>query len=108
MNKIKFGRLIMLSVGMIAILLPVGLAHAQAPYFQAVTNLNPVGYWPMHEAEAPVPGDIETNYGSAGPLANGYYADWAFPRRCINHPPIFSPGPAIAGDSDPCLSVLTL
>jgi len=48
MNKIKFGRLIMLSMSMIAILLPVGLALAQAPYFQAVTNLNPVGYWPMH------------------------------------------------------------
>jgi hypothetical protein len=101
MNKIKFGRLIMLSMSMIAILLPVGLALAQAPYFQAVTNLNPVGYWPMHEAEAPAPGDIETNYGSAGPLANGYYADWVSPTEVHQFTP--PQGQAVVGDSDPCL-----
>lgn len=38
----------------------------------AIRALNPVGYWPMHEVEAPAPGDIETNYGSLGNLANGY------------------------------------
>src|ERR1017187_5631271 len=27
-------------------------------YFQAVTNLHPVGYWPMHEIQAPAPGNI--------------------------------------------------
>jgi hypothetical protein len=45
-------------------------------YFQAVTNLHPVGYWPMHEVEAPAPGNIETNYGTLGALGNGYYNDW--------------------------------
>jgi hypothetical protein len=41
-----------------------------------ILNLNPVGYWPMHEMEAPARGDIETNYGSLGLLGTGYYADW--------------------------------
>lgn len=73
--------------------------HAQtSAYFQAVTNLNPAGYWPMHEVEASVPGDIETNYGTLGVLGTGYYPDWvggawtnAFKRQF--------PG-ALAGDAD--------
>ncbi|HEX4120784.1 MAG TPA: LamG-like jellyroll fold domain-containing protein [Verrucomicrobiae bacterium] len=52
-------------------------AAAQSPYFTAITNLNPVGYWPMHELEAAAPGDFETNYGSLGLLGTGFYADWA-------------------------------
>jgi hypothetical protein len=36
----------------------------------------PVGYWPMHEVEAPAQGDIETNYGTLGLLGTGYYPDW--------------------------------
>jgi hypothetical protein len=98
MSKIKFASLIAISVAMV--MLPTALIRAQSPYYQAVTALNPVGYWPMHEAEAPAPGDIETNYGSAGALANGYYGDWVAPVSIIHN---FSPG-AIAGDSDPCVS----
>ena len=52
------------------------VARGQSAYFQAVTNLNAAGYWPMHEVEAPAPGNIETNYGTLGVLGNGYYNDW--------------------------------
>jgi hypothetical protein len=52
------------------------VARGQSAYFRAVTNLNPAGYWPMHEVEAPAPGNIETNYGTLGALGNGYYNDW--------------------------------
>lgn len=70
---------------------------AQPAYFSAVTNLNPVGYWPMHEVEAAAAGDIETNYGTLGPLGTGYYADWfgGAPAGILHS----APG-AIAGDSD--------
>jgi hypothetical protein len=50
---------------------------AQSGYFTAITNLNPAGYWPMHEVEVPGVGDIETNYGSLGPLGTAFYPDWA-------------------------------
>ncbi|MGH7989399.1 MAG: LamG domain-containing protein, partial [Limisphaerales bacterium] len=46
-------------------------------YFETVTNLNPAGYWPMHEIEPAAKGDIETNYGTLGLLGTGYYPDWA-------------------------------
>src|ERR1017187_766648 len=52
------------------------VARGQSAYFQAVTNLNAAGYWPMHEIQAPAPGNIETNYGTLGALGNGYYNDW--------------------------------
>ncbi len=67
-------------------------------YATNILNLNPVGYWPMHEQEASAPGDIETNYGSLGVLGNGYYPDWAAT------PPVSilrqQSGP-MAGNSDP-------
>jgi prepilin-type processing-associated H-X9-DG protein len=74
-------------------------AQAQSTYFNAITNLNAAGYWPMHEVAAPAPGDIETNYGSLGPLANGYYPDYqvnvgAFTRQMQG---------ALANDSDPAV-----
>src|SRR5579862_5173147 len=50
---------------------------AQSAYSNAVTSLNPAGYWPMHEVEKAAPGDIETNYGTLGLLGTGYYPDWA-------------------------------
>ena len=81
-------------------LLGTGVSRAQtSAYFNAVTNLNPAGYWPMHEVEAAAPGDIETNYGTLGLLGTGYYPDWtanvgAFIRQV--------PG-ALAGDTDPAL-----
>src|SRR5580658_9114413 len=56
-------------------MLPVFCSHAQN-YSNIVANLNPAGYWPMHEVEPPAPGDIETNYGSLGLLGNGYYPDY--------------------------------
>ena len=48
-------------------------------YSSALLALKPTGYWPMHEVEPPVvgQGDIETNYGTLGTIANGHYADWA-------------------------------
>jgi len=51
-------------------------ARAQSTYFNAITNLNPAGYWPMHEVAPPAPGDIETNYGSLGVLGNADYPDF--------------------------------
>jgi len=45
-------------------------------YSNAITSLNPAGYWPMHEVEAAAQGDIETNYGSLGVLGNAYYPDY--------------------------------
>jgi hypothetical protein len=75
-------------------------ATGQSAYFRAITNLNPVGYWPMHEIEAPVPGDIETNYGSLGLLGTGFYPDWANANGNI----IQRHGPgALAGDNDPAV-----
>ncbi|HEX3625845.1 MAG TPA: LamG-like jellyroll fold domain-containing protein [Verrucomicrobiae bacterium] len=51
--------------------------QAQSTISNAVTSLNPVGYWPMHEVEVAAPGDIETNYGTLGVSGTGYYPDWA-------------------------------
>jgi hypothetical protein len=62
-----------------------------------VTNLNPVGYWPMHESVPPAAGDIETNYGSLGVLGTGFYPDWASANGNIITRQV--PG-ALVGDSD--------
>src|SRR3984957_5393600 len=45
-------------------------------YSNSIVNLNAAGYWPMHEVESAVPGDVETNYGTLGVLGNGYYTDY--------------------------------
>ncbi len=82
-----------------AILIPAAIARAQSAYSNAVISLSPIGYWPMHENEPMTHGDIETNYGSAGPAANGYYGDWSSPGT-IQHG--YTPG-AIAGDSNACV-----
>lgn len=71
-------------------------SQAQSPYFSAITNLNPAGYWPMHEIEAPAPGDTETNYGTLGLLGTGYYPDWVSNSKGILRG---FPG-AITGDGD--------
>ena len=77
-------------------------ARAQSSYFHAVTNLQPAGYWPMHEIEAAVPGNIETNLGTLGALGNGYYADWV-PLTGSGNPRILHSKPgAIVGDPDTC------
>lgn len=54
-----------------------GIAQLTNAYAAGILQLNPSGYWPMHEMEAPAPGDIETNYGTLGPLGTAYYSDWA-------------------------------
>lgn len=83
-------------------LLSVMPARSQSAYFHAVTNLNPAGYWPMHEVEAAVPGNVETNLGTLGALGNGYYADWV-PLTGSGNPRILHQRPgAIVGDSDTC------
>ncbi len=46
---------------------------AQSSYSNAVMSLNPAGYWPLQENVQVPPSDIETNYGSLGSIANGYY-----------------------------------
>jgi hypothetical protein len=67
-------------------------AHAQSgAYFQAVTNLHPIGYWPLTENTSP-PGSKQpaVNSGTLGTADNGTYSDGAFPGVTG----------ALAGDSD--------
>jgi hypothetical protein len=49
-------------------------------YFKAVTNLNPVAYWPLNEtAQPPAPlasGYVATNSGTLGAVGNGLYGAW--------------------------------
>jgi hypothetical protein len=56
-------------------------ARAQTgTYFQALTNLNPVGYWPLNETNLPPPVKPQAvNQGSLGAADNATYADGAFP-----------------------------
>ena len=58
------------------LLLLVGMAAQAQPsaFFQAVTNLNPVAYWPLQETVLPPVADVETNLGSLGAVANAYYS----------------------------------
>jgi hypothetical protein len=46
----------------------------QSAYYQAVTNLQPVAYLPLQETVQPPIGDVETNLGSLGPVANAVYS----------------------------------
>lgn len=50
--------------------------RAPAQYFEAVTNLRPVGYWPMNETAEPVAPYIVTNLGVMGPSGNAMYYTW--------------------------------
>jgi hypothetical protein len=52
------------------------IAEPTNGYAAGVLQLNPAGYWPMHEVEAAAQGDTEINYGTLGVLGTGYYADW--------------------------------
>jgi len=68
----------------LSLLLIAGQAvKGQSPYFKAVTNLNPVGYWPLNETNPPPPpfafSIVATNSGSLGAAGNGYYAAWYQP-----------------------------
>lgn len=57
--------------------------YGQSAYFQAVTNLNPAGYWPLNEtAQPPAPFSfslVASNSGSVGSAGNGYYGAWYQP-----------------------------
>ena len=101
-------------VSTLTILPPIG----NFAYATNILGLNPVGYWPMHEVEAPASGDTETNYGSLGLLGTGYYADWAAPGVAggITHnvsgalagnfdTAVAFPGEPAAGDFVDCMSI---
>jgi hypothetical protein len=75
------------------------IAPPADPYASTILALNPDGYWPMHEVAPPAPGNIETNLGTLGVLANGYYADWTGSSSAITRR---VPG-ALAGSSDPAV-----
>ena len=73
-----------ISVITVAVALVAGQAlHGQSPYFKAVTNLNPVAYWPLNEtAQPPAPFSFSltaSNSGSIGALGTGYYGAWYQP-----------------------------
>ena len=76
-------------------------SQAQSPYFQAITNLHPVGYWPMHEVEPPVPGSVETNLGTLGVMGTGYYTDWLTNNTSTTTRIIHGFPGALANDTDP-------
>lgn len=44
------------------------------PFFNAVTNLNPVAYWPLDETTLPPPSALATNIGSLGSAGNAAYS----------------------------------
>ena len=56
--------------------LPLPSFLTSSAYSTSLLTMKPTAYWPMHETTAPVPGDVETNYGTLGAAGNGYYADW--------------------------------
>ncbi|MGH7978069.1 MAG: LamG-like jellyroll fold domain-containing protein, partial [Limisphaerales bacterium] len=66
-----------------------------------IEQLNPAGYWPMHEVESAAHGDIETNYGDLGLLGTAYYPDWA---NANNHIIARGVPGALAYDSDPAVN----
>ncbi len=73
------------SAAIIAALAVNSAAQAQpsSPYFQAVTNLSPAGYWPLNETVPPPSAfafsNIAVNLGTLGGQANGYYGAWYQP-----------------------------
>ena len=71
---------------------------ANSLYSSNILAMLPTGYWPMHETTPPVAGAMETNYGSLGKLANGYYADWT--TNLALTPVIRGVQGALAGSSD--------
>ena len=74
--------------------LPAALTNQS--YSSNVLALNPSGYWPLHEVAPAAVGDVETNLGTLGNVANGYYADWVQPEPNIQH----QVTGALAGDND--------
>jgi len=59
-------------------------AQAQSgPFFQAITNLHPIAYWPLHETNAPPPPDVATNYGTLGSAGNAAYPPSGITRQQV-------------------------
>lgn len=76
MNKRVLIHIVMATLALIV----VTLAQAQSAYFNVVTNLNPVAYWPLNETVQPPAGQyIATNSGTGGAAGNGYYGSWYQP-----------------------------
>ena len=71
MNKKK---LICLMSGFLLLLVAITTQAQSSAFFQAVTNLNPVAYWPLQETVPPPIADVEANLGSLGVVANAYYS----------------------------------
>ncbi len=73
------------SAAIIAALAVGSSAQAQpsSPYFQAVTNLSPAGYWPLNESVPPPSpfafSNVAVNLGTLGGQADGYYGAWYQP-----------------------------
>ena len=65
--------------------------HAQSAYYDAVTALNPVAYWPLTETTAPpATAPVLTNLGSLGAAYNA----------SINNSVFFGESGALAGSAD--------
>lgn len=76
-------------------------AITSSPYATDLLALNPTVYFPMHESGPAAPGDIETNYGTLGTVADGTYADWNVNGGSPgNQTVLHGIGGALAGDSD--------
>jgi Concanavalin A-like lectin/glucanases superfamily len=63
-----------LPTGLLLLAATAAQAQLSSPYYQAVTNLNPVAYLPLQETVQPPANDVETNLGSLGPVANAVYS----------------------------------
>jgi hypothetical protein len=71
---------LILMVGALALLAAPAARAQPGAFFQAVTNLHPLGYWTLNETNAP-PGSKPSaaNSGTLGAADNGTYTDGAFP-----------------------------
>src|SRR5665213_3477784 len=87
--------LINLWLGFLLLLVATAAKAQPSAYFQAVTNLNPVAYWPLQETAQPPIADVETNLGSLGAVANAYYSSTNVVKGVTG---------ISSGDSDPALS----
>ena len=55
-------------------------AQSSGKFFNAVTNLNPIGYWPLSEnVQPPATPPVTSNLGSLGATGNGQYLGGVFP-----------------------------
>lgn len=85
-----------LFVGALIVLFSGTALRAQSAYFQAITNLNPVAYWPLQETAQPATADVETNLGSLGDVGDAFYESTSVQRGF---------GSAIVSDPDPAIAL---